>query len=114
MIQREELQAHLEEFIYSVEKMVKQFNAQECDVPLSVRYFNLRSVRDAVAQQGIGTIVIWGRENKAAFEQVMAAVQQMLVDLQKNAEVKEALVWAEKENQRQRVVQQQVQAQGTN
>jgi hypothetical protein len=110
IIQQEQLQAHLEEFIYSVEKLVKQFGAKDCDVPLSVRYFNLKGVRDAVEQQGIGTIVIRGRENKAAFEQVMAAVQQMLVALEKNAEVKEALAWAEKENQRQQVVQQQTQA----
>lgn len=110
IIQQEQLQAHLEEFIYSVEKLVKQFSAKDCDVPLSVRYFNLKGIRDAVEQQGIGTIVIRGRENKSAFEQVMAAVQQIMASLEKDSEVKEALVWAEKENQRQQVVQQQAQA----
>lgn len=100
IIQQEQLQAHLEEFVYNVEKLVERFGAEDCDVPLSVRYFNLRGIQDAVARQGIGTPVIRGRENKAGFERAMSAVQQMMASLERDSDVKEALAWAEKENQR--------------
>ena len=52
MIQRDNLQSHLEELIYNTQKMVAEFSAKSCDAPSVVRYFSLFGVTKTVQQLG--------------------------------------------------------------
>lgn len=99
MLAREELQSHLEEFIYQSEKLVAACRNPKTDMPPSTRYYLLDGVVQQVEQDGIATAIIRGRENKAAFERVFAEVQQLRSVLKSDPEVKAALVWAAKIDQ---------------
>lgn len=94
MLAREELQSHLEEFIYQTEKLV--IECRSTAYPLSTRYFLLDAVVQEVEREGIATPVIRGRENKTAFERVFAEVQKLRSALKNDPEVKAALAWAAK------------------
>lgn len=99
MLAREELQSHLEEFIYQSEKLVAACRNPKTDIPPSTRYYLLDGVVQQVEQDGIATAIIRGRENKAAFERVFAEVQQLRSALKSDPEVKAALAWAAKIDQ---------------
>lgn len=96
LLNREQLQQYLEEFIFQTEKLVQRFSAKS-DVPASTRYFLLQSVLAQVEQDGIDTATIRGRDNKAAFEQTMTRVHRLVAMLLKDAEVQDAIRWAEKQ-----------------
>ena len=100
MLQREQLQGHLEEFIYNIDKMTKDFSDTGCQVPQSAKYFSLRGVLETVQQVGIGTALIRGRENKAAFEAAMETAQKLVAQLQGQPDVVEALDWVKTEQKR--------------
>ena len=100
MLRREQLQSQLEEFIYNTQKMVAAFREPKGSSLPSVRYFTLKGVVDTVQQNGIGTALIKGRDNKAAFEQAMSEVHRMCSALERDPEVKEALAWAKAEQKR--------------
>ncbi|MEZ5941410.1 MAG: hypothetical protein R3C18_08470 [Planctomycetaceae bacterium] len=96
LLNREQLQQYLEEFIFQTEKLVADFSAKS-DVPASTRYFLLQSVLVQVEQDGIDTATIRGRDNKSAFERAMASVNRLVAELLKDPEVQDAIKWAEKE-----------------
>jgi hypothetical protein len=96
LLNREQLQQYLEEFVYQTEKLVEQFSSKS-DVPASTRYFLLQSVLAQVEEDGIDTATLRGRDNKAAFEKVMAQVHRLIATLLKDSEVQEAIEWAEKQ-----------------
>lgn len=96
LLNREQLQQNLEEFIFQTEKLVAEFSAKS-DVPASTRYFLLQSVVVQVEEDGIDTAMIRGRDNKAAFERAMASVNRLVAELLKHPEVQQAIQWAEKE-----------------
>lgn len=96
LLNREQLQQYLEEFIFQTEKLVAEFSAKS-DVPASTRYFLLQSVLVQVEQDGIDTTTIRGRDNKAAFERAMASVNGLVTELLKDPEVQQAIKRAEKE-----------------
>ena len=100
MLRMEQFQSTIEEFIYKTEKMIEAYSGGESDVAPSTRYFSLRGVKDTVQQFGLGTPLIRGRENKAAFETAMESVDALLGQLKTNPEVVEALQWAKAEQQR--------------
>ena len=100
MLQREQLQGQLEEFIYKTEKMVESFSDAGCELPPSARYFSLRGVKETVEQVGLGTALIRGRDNKAAFESAMEQVHALLGQLKTHPEVTEALDWVKAEQKR--------------
>jgi len=100
MMRREQLQGQLEEFIYNTQKIVTAFSAPHCDDPLASRYFTVKGIIDTVAQNGIATVIIRGRENKAAFEQALADAHRLSAALEQEPEVKEAIAWAKTEEKR--------------
>jgi hypothetical protein len=100
VLQREQFQGQVEEFIYNTEKMIEDFSAQNCEVLPSIRYFSLVGIAETVKQVGIGTAVIRGRDNKAAFESAMESVKGLLGQLKTHPEVIEAVQWAKAEQGR--------------
>ena len=100
MLQRDQVQAQLEEFIYQSENLVKEFRSQQTDIPPSSRYFLLTGVIAEVQQNGIGTAVIRGRDNKAAFDTVLKDISGLITELEQVDEVKEAIAWADAEAKR--------------
>ena len=108
-LNREQLQQHIEEFIFQTEKLVEQFSAKS-DVPASTRYFLLQSVVVQVEQDGIDTATIRGRDNKAAFEKTMAAVRRLVALLLKDPEVQDAIKWAKKQEAKRAAKQQEITA----
>jgi len=96
LLNREQLQQNLEEFIFQTEKLVTEFSSKS-EAPASTRYFLLQSVLAQVEEDGIDTAMIRGRDNKAAFERAMASVNRLVAELLKDPEVQQATKWAEKE-----------------
>jgi len=96
LLNREQLQQNLEEFIFQTEKLVTEFSSKS-EVPASTRYFLLQSVLVQVEEDGIDTAMIRGRDNKAAFERAMASVNRLVAELLKDPDVQQAIQWAEKE-----------------
>tara|TARA_R110002167_G_scaffold207033_3_gene411227 strand:- start:9015 stop:9941 length:927 start_codon:yes stop_codon:yes gene_type:complete len=100
LLQREALQDRIEEFLYQAEKLVEKCSSRDTDIPYSSRYFLLQGIVHSVHNEGISTAIIKGRENKKAFDDVVAKINKMLSKLSEIAEVKEAIEWAEAENRR--------------
>ena len=96
MLAREQLQSHLEEFVYQAEKLVSECQKSNSDLAPSTRYYLLDGVVQQIEQDGIGTAVIRGRDNKAAFERVFKEVQQLRTALKADPDVISALAWAAK------------------
>ena len=99
LLNREQIQSHLEEFIYQAEKLVGEFS-KKTDIPPSSRYFVLMGVLSKIKEDGIATPIIKGRENKAAFEKVVQATRSLTERLVEEPEVQEAVEWAETERKR--------------
>jgi hypothetical protein len=108
MLKRDQVQAQLEEFIYQSEILVRECSKKESDVPYSSRYFLLQGVISTVQKNGIGTSVIRGRENKAAFDKVVRNINSLQEKLRGVKEVQEALAWAEEEAKRQQLRQREL------
>lgn len=100
LLQREALQDRIEEFLYQAEKLVEKCSSRDTDIPYSSRYFLLQGVIHSIHNEGISTAIIKGRENKKAFDDVVAKIKKMLSKLSEIAEVKEAIEWASAENRR--------------
>ena len=109
LLNREQLQQNLEEFIFQTEKLVAEFSSKS-DVPASTRYFLLQSVVVQVEEDGIDTAMIRGRDNKAAFERAMASVNRLVAELLKDPEVQQAIQWAEKEAAKQAEKRQKIES----
>lgn len=106
LLSRDQMQAYLEEFIYQAEKLIKEC-LQKTDIPLSARYFVLVGVLDRVEDEGLGTAIIRGRDNKAAFEQALFQAKRLSDKLAEHQEVKAAIAWGREEARRIRERQQQ-------
>ena len=109
LLNREQLQQYIEEFIFQTEKLVEEFS-KKSDVPGSTRYFLLQSVLAQVEQDGIDTATIRGRDNKAAFEKAMANIHQLVGTLLTDPEVQEAVEWAKKQEARQTAKRQKIES----
>jgi hypothetical protein len=99
LLGRERLQARLEELIYQTEKLVVECRRPDSDLPPSSRYYLLGGVLQQVEQDGIGTAVIRGRDNKAAFEKVIGEAGVLHKRLEADSDVQDALRWAKKADQ---------------
>ena len=108
MLARERLQSHLEEFIFQTEKLIAECRKPKTDLAPSTRYYLLDGVAQQIEQDGIGTAVIRGRDNKAAFERVLQEVQQLRLALKSDPDVKSALAWAAKIDQQRAKERQQI------
>lgn len=103
LLRREAMQQHLEEMIFQADKLVAQCADPRTDMPPSSRFFLLQGFLKTVEQQGIGTPIIKGRDNKAAFERVVQQAADQVQRLSKDPEVQQAVAWAKKlEDQRRR------------
>lgn len=100
LLQQEVIQSQLEEFIFQAEKLAEQCSQPDCELPPSTRYFLLKGVSEHVRQNGIGTPIIRGRDNKAAFERVLESVGTLTSKLKSEPEVAEAIAWAKEEQER--------------
>jgi hypothetical protein len=98
LLTRDTVQSDLEEFIYNIEKMVSDFSTEKSEIAPSSRYFTLKGVLETVSQEGIGTPLIRGRDNKAAYEKAMAHANDLFEELKKDSEVIEAIKWAKNED----------------
>lgn len=94
LLTRDTVQSDLEEFIYNIEKMVSDFSTEKSEIAPSSRYFTLKGVLETVSQEAIGTSLIRGRDNKAAFEKAIARVNDLYEELKKDTEVIKAIEWA--------------------
>ena len=103
LLKREAIQQQLEELIFQADKLVAECSDPKTDMPPSSPFFLLQGFLKTVEQQGIGTPIIKGRDNKAAFERVVKEGSGLVQRLRKDPEVQQALAWAKKlEDQRQR------------
>ena len=100
LLNREQIQSHLEEFVFQAEKLVAECSKTTTDIPASSRYFLLMGVLGKIKENGIGTPVIKGRDNKAAFDKVVNDTKGLTQRLLTDPEVQEALEWAEAESLR--------------
>jgi len=100
LLNREQMQSHLEEFVFQAEKLVVECSKTTTDIPASSRYFLLMGVLGKIKKDGICTPIIKGRENKAAFEKVVNDTKGLTQRLLKDPEVQEAIEWAEAEKKR--------------
>lgn len=110
LLNREQIQSYLEEFIYQAEKLVIECSKNSSDIPPSSRYFTLMSVLGKIKEDGIGTSIIKGRDNKAAFEKVVNETKVLTQQLLEEPEVQEALEWAEAERLRKLAEQKRLKA----
>jgi hypothetical protein len=99
-MQREIFQDKIEEFVYQMQKAINAFQQANSDFPPSSQYFFLRAVFATVEQEGIATAVIKGRDNKLAFDDGMSKARALYRQLERNPEVRQALAWAEGEEQK--------------
>ena len=111
MLQQEALQDRLEEFIYQTEKLVDQFRQPDSDIPPSSRYFTLLGVLEQIKFDNIGTSMIRGRDNKAAFDRVVTEIRSVAKALKSEPEVQDAIAWANKEQQKKRDERRRLEAQ---
>ncbi len=100
LLNREQIQSHLEEFIFQAEKLVAECSKTTTDIPASSRYFLLMGVLGKIEDDGIGTPIIKGRDNKSAFEKVVNDTKGLTQRLLKDPEVQDAIKWAEAERKR--------------
>jgi hypothetical protein len=100
MLQKEQLQSHLEEFLYQADKLIVECSDMTTDIPPSSRYFVLMEVLNKIKNDGIATSIIKGRENKASFEKVVKQTKELTQLLLKDPEVQEAIEWANAERKR--------------
>ncbi len=102
LLRREAIQQHLEELIFQADKLVVQCADAQTDLPPSSRFWLLQGFLQTVEQQGIGTPIIKGRDNKAAFERVVQEATGLVQRLRTDPEVQQAVAWAKKlDDQRQ-------------
>lgn len=106
MLKREQFQSQVEEFIYNIQKMVAEFSDEKCKESSVAKYFNLKGILDTVEELGIGTPLIKGRGNKAAFESAFIAVNRLVDALASVPEVEKAVEEFENE-QRHLAIRQQ-------
>ncbi len=102
LLQQEAIQQHLEELIFQADKLVTQCSDPKTDMPPSSRYFLLQGFLKTVEEQSIGTPIIKGRDNKAAFERVVKVATALVQRLRKDPEVQQALVRVKKLEEQQR------------
>ncbi len=100
LLNREQMQSHLEEFIFQAEKLIAECSKTTTDIPPSSRYFLLMGVQGKIENDGISTAIIRGRDNKTAFENVLASANDLTQRLLKEPEVQQAVKWAEAERKR--------------
>ena len=100
MLERDVMQARLEELIYKADQMVAEFERPDTEAIPSSRYFLLTGLLEAVQEEGISTAVVRGRDNKAALDQVLKRASLLVRSLAEHEEVKEAVAWAAVENQK--------------
>jgi|GEM_PF-3016356 len=110
LLNREQIQGHLEELVFQAEKLVVECSKTTTDIPASSRYFLLMGVLGKIKKDGIGTPIIKGRENKAAFEKVVNDTKTLTQRLLQDTEVQEAVEWAEAERLRKIAEQKQLKA----
>lgn len=101
LLARDTIQAQIEEFVYNIEKAVTEFRDHECTAHPTTRYFTLKGILETVKEERIGTPLIRGRDNKAAFEKAIESVSQMALTLVNTQEVKEALAWVAEDRKQQ-------------
>lgn len=94
LLSREQVQAYLEEFIYQTQKLVAECSKADSDIPASTRFFLLRGVLMHTTKEGIATPIIKGRDNKAAFDEVVNASRILCNQLQRDPQVQKAIAWA--------------------
>ncbi|MCA9092698.1 MAG: hypothetical protein KDA68_04390, partial [Planctomycetaceae bacterium] len=101
MLEREQIQGDIEEFIYSTQKMIDAFQSDDCEIPLPMQYFNLRGVLETIEECGLTTALVRGRDNKAALETMVDQGKELFGRLEVEPEVQEAIQWAKDERKRQ-------------
>lgn len=92
LLARDTLQGYLEEFIYQSQKLVTECKTDS--LPPPTRYFLLQAILRHAEKEGIGTAIIRGRDNKAAFDGVVSEAAGIQQQLRSDAEVQQALTWA--------------------
>jgi hypothetical protein len=107
LLQREIMQQQIEELIYQTDKLVVECSNSQTDIPPSSRFFLMQGFLSTVEQQGIGTPIIKGRDNKTAFERVVTSATNLVKRLLKDPEVQQAIAWAKKLEDRRRKIEQE-------
>lgn len=103
LLTRERMQAYLEEFIYQAQKLIAECTKVDTALEPSTRFFLLYGILTHIAREGIGTPIVRGRENKAAFDHVVNEAKALCNQLNRDPEVQKAIAWAKRlEDQRRR------------
>lgn len=100
ILNRDKLQALIEELIYSAEKMLQGVAADSSVAP-STKFFIVAGLISSVDQNGIATPVIRGLDNKARFDNALAKAKNIANSLKEHPEVKAAIEWVTAERAKQ-------------
>jgi hypothetical protein len=95
VLRREDFQNRMEELIYQFQKLLKKMEDPESDFPLSTRYYLAVGILETVRGQRLSTVLIKGRDNKAAFEECVERASTICKQLQNHPEIRKAIEWAE-------------------
>lgn len=99
-MEREQLQAEIEEFVYSTQKILDSYDEPNCNVGVVERFVGIGQLLNSVNEWGLGTPMIRGRENKAAFEKMLRHAEESYARLEQEPEVKKAIAQANAEQAR--------------
>jgi len=110
MMQRDELQQHLEELVYQGQKMVEAFTDPSDKTPGVQKALLLRSFYMCVSKAGIGTSAIRGLQNKRVLDDLISEVKSLFRQLGHDPAVRNAVTEEEKAEKRQLAEQQRLEA----
>ena len=110
ILQRDELQQHLEELVYQGQKMVEGFTDPADKTPTVQKALLLRSFYRCVTKAGIGTGAIRGLQNKRVFDGLMSQAKSLYRQLGHDPAVRNAVAKEESAEKRQLEEQQRLEA----
>ena len=110
ILQRDQLQQHLEELVYQGQKMVEAFASPADKTTTVQKALLLRSFYMCVTKAGIGTGAIRGLQNKRVFDSLMSEVKSLYRQLGHDPAVRKAVANEEAAEKKQLAEQQRLEA----
>ena len=101
ILQRDEIQQHLEELVYQGQKMVEAFADPGDKTPAIQKGLLLRSFYMCVTKAGIGTAAIRGLQNKKVFDALISEVKSQYRQLGHDPAIRKAVANEEAAEKRQ-------------
>jgi hypothetical protein len=100
LLAREVFQDQVEEFVYNLEKTPNEFAIPNSEFSPELQFFQLRWIIEEVDSQGISTVCIRGRDNKATFDACLKHAKSQYRQLAVHPDVQRAIAVEESERRR--------------